>query len=374
MPDTHTVILGDFNFPDICWDTLCGRSQNADNLCKFIFRLNLSQLVTFPTHSGGNILDLVLSSSPSYVKEVSPLPLSSPYLNSDHIPILVTLMSGIPSYSKPQTSWFYNYKATDFDGLNSYLLDFDFRPLLSSSSVEFAWSFIKQVIVAAVSLLTPMVRVKSHSLPKWFDSNIRHQLHKVHTIRRRHKRSPTASTFSKLVSLECSLQLSILEARTAYETSLVHGFMSSHDPSIYLYLRDLSGSSTIPSVMYLNNQCAENPRDIANLFNEFFYSVFDKGSSANVAPPQYLPDSSLCSISISIQDTFEALCHLNPTKAMGWDNISPSVLKHAATPLLEPLHHLFTICIDKACIPDDWKQHLIVPIPKTGDASSVCKL
>ena len=60
-------LLGDFNLPDINWDTLTGTSTISNNFCDCAFKSNLTQLVESPTHTGGNILDLVLTNSPEYI-------------------------------------------------------------------------------------------------------------------------------------------------------------------------------------------------------------------------------------------------------------------------------------------------------------------
>ena len=44
----------------------------------------------------------------------------------------------------------YQYKRTDLDGLVFFLLDFDFSPMLQSSDIEYAWSFLKDVILTSI--------------------------------------------------------------------------------------------------------------------------------------------------------------------------------------------------------------------------------
>ena len=43
---------------------------------------------------------------------------------------------------------------------------------------------------------------------------------------------------------------------------------------------------------------------------------------------------------ISEEEVFEALTSLNPNKAMGIHNINPKILKHCASVLVQPMHHL----------------------------------
>jgi exonuclease III len=47
---TKCIILGDFNFPDICWSSLTCTSSLSNLFCDFIFDNNLTQHVMVPTH------------------------------------------------------------------------------------------------------------------------------------------------------------------------------------------------------------------------------------------------------------------------------------------------------------------------------------
>jgi len=59
--------LGDFNFIDISWDSLCGLSPSSVKFCDIIFNLNFSQLICEPTHIAGNVLDLILTNIPDLI-------------------------------------------------------------------------------------------------------------------------------------------------------------------------------------------------------------------------------------------------------------------------------------------------------------------
>ena len=74
------------------------------------------------------------------------------------------------------------------------------------------------------------------------------------------------------------------------------------------------------------------------------------------------PNSVLGDISISKDEV---------SKAMGCDSIGPKLLKHCATALYQPFHHLLCERLAQQYIPFEWHTHLIKPIFKTGDRSSV---
>ena len=87
-----------------------------------------------------------------------------------------------------------------------------------------------------------------------------------------------------------------------------------------------------------------------------------------------LPQSILSDISISECDVYTALASLDPQKSMGIDGIGPKVLKWCALALHKPFHHLFLLTFSQNHLPEEWRTHLITPIHKSGDQSTVKKL
>ena len=77
------TILGDLNLSDVCWDGYCGVSSISQSFADLAYNLNLTQLVSQPTHRAGNILDVVLTNTEVFhnLQITSDLPFS---LQSDH--------------------------------------------------------------------------------------------------------------------------------------------------------------------------------------------------------------------------------------------------------------------------------------------------
>ena len=88
----------------------------------------------------------------------------------------------------------------------------------------------------------------------------------------------------------------------------------------------------------------------ANLFNEYFFSVFLKDSNLKFTCPPNSNTQSLHDIEISTTEVFEILSTLDVNKAPGIDGIIPALLKYCASPLLVPLCHLFTCSISSGRI------------------------
>ena len=70
----------------------------------------------------------------------------------------------------------------------------------------------------------------------------------------------------------------------------------------------------------------------------------------------------LAEISITIDEVYNALINLDPSKAIGYDGIGPRILKTCADCLSKPLLHLFVKSLEHCIIPADWLIHIIVPL------------
>ena len=199
---------------------------------------SFKRLIFQPMHLKGNILDLVLSSSDSLVENISHF--SSQFLSSDHYFLSFSVPIVRKSSGKSLLPFSFNFKKTNFVELSSFLLDYDFDPLFSSSDIEFVWFYLKSVLLHSITLFTPHVKNKSRSCPIWFNSSIRHQLNCIHSLRKCCKRNPSPDNILQLSSAELQLHNNIIKARSNFESDLVTNFAFSNDPKIYRYMRSFS--------------------------------------------------------------------------------------------------------------------------------------
>ena len=129
---------------------------------------------------------------------------------------------------------------------------------------------------------------------------------------------------------------------------------------------------TLPSELHFDLQVANTDYGKAELFNQYFFSVFTDCNphQSNFNEP-VLPEESLNEIHFTESDVFHALINLNSNKATGIDTISPCVLRKCACALVAPLFHLFTASLSTSIIPIEWKTHMIIPVYKANDKTSV---
>ena len=139
-------MMGDFNCPDIQWSTLSSTSPLSSALCDFVFAHNVYQAVEFPTHTMGNVLDLVLTNSADLLTNVT----VSSEVPSDHFCIKLDVNLPSRKLTPSSSSSFYDYSKADLEGLCDFLLDWDFHDCSHlmlkmcgySSNLLLKWEFL----------------------------------------------------------------------------------------------------------------------------------------------------------------------------------------------------------------------------------------
>ena len=289
---------------------------------------------------------------------------SSPLLPSGHCKICFSIQSNSRPRQRKHPTFVFNFTKGDYNGMCDYLLDIDFSDCLFSSSIEQAWSILKYAILTAMHIYIPKVRVKPKHHPKWFNSEIRHAINCLRTLRKKYSLNPTPRNISKLHSLESHLHQLMSAAKLLFERNLsIQG-----SANIFKYLSQLTSTGIIPPVVSLGSSSGSTDFEKVTLFNSF-YSILTQ-SSYRIPPSEELPTptSTLSDIGLS---EMEALSSLDSSKSAGPDGISPKILKYCALALYKPIHHLFMLSLSQHYLPVDWQLHLITPVYKSGDKSSV---
>ena len=244
--------------------------------------------------------------------------------------------------------------------MNTFFNQYDFTVLLETPDLENAWAHFKGIISEATSQFVPKICSRKHPRPKWFNSDIQHQLNRVHTLRRRTRSNSTPALLSKLCNAEVNLSDAIANAKQNFESQLIHNLAANNSSQIFRYISTLTNNHQLPSVMYLGDSKASTGFDQAQLFNKYFHSVFthssyDSFSTVNLQ----VPNLSLSTVNITPLDVFQALSSLDPSKASGIDSISPAPLKNCAGSLTTPIHYLLTLSLGTQSLPLEWRTHCI---------------
>ncbi|KAL5259634.1 hypothetical protein ACHWQZ_G009922 [Mnemiopsis leidyi] len=158
--DYDIFITGDFNLPQINWETLQVQSGvtvdsnlSAKCLLNFMSTYLLNQVVTLPTR-GDNKLDLVLCNNERLVSDVT----SESTEMSDHDMVNVVLSFNPGSMEKAQASYLdemsfrsLDFNRADFQKIDNVLQNVDWKELRESSNFEeFPAEFTKKVLTVCL--------------------------------------------------------------------------------------------------------------------------------------------------------------------------------------------------------------------------------
>ena len=161
----HIIVAGDFNCPNINWDTLSVERGAPDRevqqaLIDFSIEHGLQQMQRQPTRDN-NLLDLIFTTNPSLVKASSSVPGIS-----DHA-MVVTDIDIIPNYVKQKPHKVYQYSKASWDVINTDLGNLHTELInLEKQDIDSLWEHVKKHIFGVIEKHIPSkLSKKRKSLP-----------------------------------------------------------------------------------------------------------------------------------------------------------------------------------------------------------------
>jgi Endonuclease-reverse transcriptase len=163
---SNTIVVGDFNLPGIPWDEQKAEGQ-ARRFLETTETAGLAQLVNFPTHKRGNILDLVLSNCPEKISTVNDMGCLG---SSDHCMIMLKL-----EISKPRIEQapYYLWKKGKYDEIKDELRTINWDEKFSGATASEAWDIFKAKMLNLVDRFVPKIAIKGPGRPKWMTRDIK---------------------------------------------------------------------------------------------------------------------------------------------------------------------------------------------------------
>lgn len=140
--------------------------------------------------------------------------------------------------------------------------------------------------------------------------------------------------------------------------------------SFWRHVSNIRNTGVYPNRMFLNDRVAGNGNGIVDLFADHFASVY---ADENLNLPDYkaVRQVDINSIEISLSDVFHGINELKLKFSHGPDGIPSSLLKNCLFSLCKPLHHIFSLSLQKSIFPQYFKNSFIVPIFKSGNSEDI---
>jgi len=310
-------------------------------------------------------LDLIFSSEAELVDEVE---ICSPISNSDHNSLLFKICVEVGEENINRV--IYNYHKADFVKINSDLNEINWDDRFSNKNVESMWNVLITELIQVRDKYVPIKKMMKGKCPKWMKNKIKRDIRKRNKIWNMFNKYPTLLNEKKYKECRNKVNSEIRIAKREYETSLADKI--KEDPkSFYAYVRSKSKVKVkIGPITDKFGHVVSDSNEMANIFNEYFSSVFTDENLANIPAVDnsavnnkncYLED-----IVINKSKITRALNSLKMNKAAGIDGVNSSLLKGCVDAIITPLNYIFKNSLETSEIPSDWKKANVSVIFKKG--------
>ena len=358
------VVIGDFNLKGINWVT--GNSKNflENEFVNGFSDLGLLQCIDVPTHNKGNILDILLTKSKQYIKDLKVID-TERYCISDHFAITFNISQTV--IRKPRVKrTCYNYKNARWENLNSDLSNINWDVEFSYNEPENVWRKFKSILFEKIDVHVPKFTTMSEHQPPWFDSECYTKCKEKDKLHKNFKAKKTIES-----------ELKFKTARRDFKTLIKSKMRANLDmenrniltKKFWSHVKSTTKSTRIPEVISYCGSTASEPLAKATLFNEFFHKQFSGPSTYDISIDFRNDDKS--EIEFSVYRIKPILNSIDINKAQGPDAINGAVLKNCSATLAYPLSKMFHLIYNVGYIPSEWKLSNVVPIHKKDDKSSV---
>ena len=170
----------------------------------------------------------------------------------------------------------------------------------------------------------PIITKHRSELVPWVCHGSSHLIKKLNTLQLKQQRKPTPTTKLKIEHVQTNLALALQHDQPELELRL---FQDGRFTDIQRYFTSVTKSSSVPAEIFLNQWSATTDVAKADLFNDYFQSVFTqmpyrvKTDNKNVV-------IQLSHVYFTTEEIQSSLLQLDVNKAKGPDRIGNALLKN----------------------------------------------
>ena len=350
-------LLGDFNLPIIGWSNYSivpGGSacsiESAGLLLDFMSENLCTQHVFDPTRNN-NVLDLYISNSEDLVSHVAAS--DSPLSDHRRVEIFLSynpcsMVSSDPPDFTISSFRSLDFQKADFSKISSMISCTSWAELFESCDQEDIPELFSQKLLQICEACCPRKRPPKNKasssvrIPSRRKRKLQSQLNAA-------ENNPL-SPLTQIESLKRKLALAHIDIRDAINQDFQHREEQAVDKVkknpkyFYSYAKKFSKKKSNISLLFdKDGNIKSDPKDIANLLQNQFLSVFSDPSktsidSASFRPPKVKHPFSDEMLDFYVSDIMDAIEEIKPNAASGPDEIPVTLLKNCKEAIAEPIH------------------------------------
>lgn len=385
------MITGDFNLPIVKWVEneesgdfipIIGESEGAEatiarHVTDSMIQLGLSQMNNIQNASR-NVLDLIYTNVPelTVMEKADRLLIPKECSDKAHNPLSMFVECN-PNIFPTTDNRFaaYSFRKGNYTAMREHFDNFDHSRIYQCMDVNTMLDEFYDMIYKAFELFVPKATIKPSSHPTWYNKklcNLRNATNRKYgklCAARKLNENADSSAYDK----SCK---EFEKVKLEEYNNFVHNLASNARKQPGKFWKFINGkrkSNSLPGKVMYNDKTATNDSEKANLFAEFFGSVFIK-RPADPELDDFINernDDGLFEIHITPIMVEKALTTIDLSKGQGPDLIPPIVLRECAKSLAVPLSFIFEKSIDDGIYPDKFKLSQITAIYKSGKKTDV---
>lgn len=365
---SHTLIMGDFNYPDIDYVKGLVTAGDADPSALFFLKtqdLCLFQHVSEPTrirqHQVPSTLDYLFTSDDNLIDDVN---YDTPLGKSDHVVLtwkLLLRVCDIPSRQRKL-----NFYRGNYDTIQNNLSMIDWTERWNGKTVAEMWDDFKMTLTDQVDLHIPL-KAALNKKKKYLSKKIRKLIKDRGKAWQKYRQNRSGKNFENYKRIRNEVNSKIRQEEDYQRKRILQGF-KGNQKRFYGYMRNMqSVKDNVTSLKKDNGEMTTSDQETANLLSDYFkevYTVEDTNSLPTVADSDSTWNDNELQFTEAI--VMEKLQKLKTDKSPGPDGIHPLLLKECAPVLAEPLSLIYQQSYATGTLPMDWKTANVVPIYKKG--------
>lgn len=369
--ECNVCIVGDFNLPQIknsifnlnTGGTICRELQNY-------LDFNKLKLYNDVLNVNSRTLDLVISNIPglSVTEDKDALvPIDS------HHPVLCLHLYTIKNQwkFKRTNETFYNFSRADFISLYRSLSQAQWQDIYSMSDLNASVDLFYRIFYSCLDISVPKISNRNVKYPVWYSSDIIKHLNKRNRFRREFLRTGRIICLNRYKDHRRVAKDLIKRAYTSYVLRMEDLFKL--DPKQFWSFVKTKKSSHPSNAnnFHWEEESYGDGQSVVSAFAKYFSSVYESDRPLDVSVAlrsPVMPGVQHLNIScITPEEVRVALNKLPSKRSFGPDLIPPYIFKACCDILVDPLCHIFNLCLSKNEFPSLWKTTKIVPLHKKGD-------
>jgi hypothetical protein len=356
----NTILIGDINMPGVDWSRGTADSRGRD-LLRTVQEEEMAQLVSFSTHIKGGMLDLIITNCPERVVNISE---EGRLGKSDHSVIVFEVEDNIRNTIEEITGL--NWRRADMVKMRQELGSVEWEELFDEQDAEESWDIFRKILQETVDRNVPNFKNKRKSRPQWLTQEIVRKIREKKAAWSKTKYQPTGENRAAYERLAKNVAKVIRNAKRKCERELLRE-KDKNNRKFTKYIKSKTKArTTIGPLKGENGQLEAEDKQMANILNDFFVSVFTQENLEFIPEPAQEEATEMRMPSITKDKIREKIQGLRVDSAPGPDGINPRLLKELGDSVLTPLEIIFKKSLTTGVVPLEWRQATVIPIFKKG--------